>query len=264
MLDWRLDCMLDWKFFSDCGKSYAGLDARVEIHLRLRKIVCWSKQLPPVQHRRTESVKVFPAKLHFMKVKIVWKFNPPAAPHFGGIWERLVQIFKLSLYKLIGSRTLTDEIYCTTTCEIEANMNSRPLTNVQSDINDPLPLTPNHFLLGSSSVNLPPGVFVGDEKNISKARRTLQQIASHFCNRFLREYLPGEQIRSKWSKSSKNLKVDDLVWILEDFTSQGLWPVARVTQVIPGENGIVRSVKLKTPSGERIRRVVKLSKLFLD
>ena len=175
-----------------------------------------------------------------------------------------MQIFKLSLYKIIGSRTLTDEILCTVTFEIEANMNSRPLTNVPSDINDPLPLTQNHFLLGRSSVNLPPGVFIGDEKNISKAWRTSQQIAAHFWNRFLREFLPGQQIRSKWNKSSKNLKVDDLVWILEDFNPRGLWPVARVTQIFPGEDGIIRSVKLKTPSGERIRPVVKLSKLFPD
>ena len=93
-----------------------------------------------------------------------------------------MQIFKLSLYKVIGSRILTDEILSTVKCEIEANMNSRPLTNVPSDINDPLPLTSNHFLLGRSSVNLPPGVFIGDEKNISKACRTTQQIAAHFWN----------------------------------------------------------------------------------
>ena len=91
-----------------------------------------------------------------------------------------MQIFKLSLYKVIGSRTLTDEILCTVTCEIEANMNSGHLTNVPNDINDPLPRTPNHLLLGRPSVNLPPGVFVGDKKNISKAWRKLQQIAAHF------------------------------------------------------------------------------------
>ena len=168
-----------------------------------------------------------------MKVEIVWKFNPLAVPHFGGIWDRLVQIFKLSLYQVIGSQMPTEEILCTVTCEIEANMNSRPLTNVPRDINEPLPLTPNHFLLGRSSVNLPPAVFVGDEKIISKAWRTSQQIADLFWNRFLREYLPGQLIRSKWNKSSKNLKVDDFVWFLEDFTPRGFWHVARVTQVFP-------------------------------
>ena len=199
-----------------------------------------------------------------MKVETVWNFNPPAAPHFGGIWERLVQIFKLSLYKVSGSRTLTDEILCTVTCEMEANMNTRPLTNVPIDINDPLPLTPNHFLLGRSSVNLPPGVFIGDKRNISKACRTSQQIAADFWNRFMREYLLGQQIRSKWNKSSKNLKMDNLVRILEDFNPRGVWPVARVTQLFPGDDWIIRSVNLKTPTGERIRPVVNLSKLFPD
>ena len=199
-----------------------------------------------------------------MNVEIDWKFNPPAAPHFGGIWERLVQIFKLSLYKVIGSRTLTDEILNTVSCEIEASMNSRPLTKVPYDINDPLPLTPNHFLLGRSSVNLSPCVFIGKEKNLSKGWRSSQQIATHFWNRFLREYLPTQQVRCKWHKMSKNLQVDDLVWILEDFTPRGLWPLARVIQVFPGTDGTVRSVKLKTSFGERIRPVVKLSKVFAE
>ena len=163
------------KFISDCGKPFVGSNNSLQSSIA-----------------NLRASKFFAAKLHFMKFEIVWKFNPPAGPHFGGNWERLVQILKLSLYKVIGSRTLTDEILCTVTCEIEANMNSRPLTNVPSDINDLLPLRPNHFLLGRSSVILPPGVFIGDEKNISKAGRTLQQIAAHFWNRFLRGYLPRQ------------------------------------------------------------------------
>ena len=235
------------KFVSDCGKSFVGSNNALQSSIAELK----------------ES-KLLAAKLHLMNVEIDWKFNPPAAPHFGGIWERLVQIFKLSLYKVIGSRTLTDKILNTVACEIEASMNSRPLTNVPYDINDPLPLTPNHFLLGRSSVNLSPCVFIGKEKNLSKSWRSSQQNATHFWNRFLREYLPTQQVRCKWHKTSKNLQVDDLVWILEDFTPRGLWPLARVIQVFPGTDGIVRSVKLKTSFGERIRPVVKLSKVFAE
>ena len=53
-------------------------------------------------------------------------------PSFGENWERLVQIFELSLYKVIGSRNLSDDILWTQVCEIKSNMNSGPLTNVPS------------------------------------------------------------------------------------------------------------------------------------
>ena len=110
--------------------------------------------------------KNFALKLPLLVVEIVWKFNPQAAQQFGGIGKRLVHFFKLSLYMIIASRTLTDEILCTVPCKIEANMNSRPLKKAPSDINDSLPLTSNHFLLGRSSVNLPSVVFIGDVREI--------------------------------------------------------------------------------------------------
>ena len=199
-----------------------------------------------------------------MQVEIEWVFNPPAAPHFGGSWERLVQIFKLSLYKVIGSRTLSDDILWTLVCEIESNMNSRPLTNVPSEINDPLPLTPNHFLLGRASLNYPPGLFESQKVTVSRSWKSAQELASHFWNRFLREYIPNQQTRSKWNKTSENLKVNDLVWLLEDFTPRGLWPLAKVIEIYPGSDGVVRSVKLRTPHGEKVRPVIKLSKVLIN
>ncbi|XP_075250799.1 uncharacterized protein LOC142343002 [Convolutriloba macropyga] len=197
-------------------------------------------------------------------VEIEWVFNPPAAPHFGGSWERLVQIFKLSLYKVIGSRTLSDDILWTLVCEIESNMNSRPLTNVPSEINDPLPLTPNHFLLGRASLNYPPGLFESQKVTVSRSWKSAQELASHFWNRFLREYIPNQQTRSKWNGTSENLKVNDLVWLLEDFTPRGLWPLAKVIEIYPGSDGVVRSVKLRTPHGEKVRPVIKLSKVLIN
>ena len=79
-----------------------------------------------------------------MNVEIDWKSNPPAAFDFGGIWERLVKIFKLSLYKVIGLENLTDEILSIVFCEIEASMNSTSLTNVPYDKRT-FTLTSNHF-----------------------------------------------------------------------------------------------------------------------
>ena len=156
------------KIVSDCGKSFVGSSNALQSSIAELK----------------ES-KIFASKLHLLNVEINWKINPPAAPLFDGIWERMVQIFKISLYKVIDSRTLTDEIMYTIFCVIETSLNSTPLTNVPYDINDPLPLTPNHFLLGRSSVNLSPCVFLVKEKNRSKDWSLPQQIATHFWNCFL-------------------------------------------------------------------------------
>ena len=75
---------------------------------------------------------------------VKWKFNPTAAPHYGGVWERLVPSFKRTLYAILGNRRLTDEILITTFCLVEQSLNNRPLTSVSSDANDLDALTPNH------------------------------------------------------------------------------------------------------------------------
>ena len=53
-----------------------------------------------------------------MQAEIYRVFNPPAAPHFGGSWERLVHMFKLSLYKVIVSEKLSEDILLTLVREI--------------------------------------------------------------------------------------------------------------------------------------------------
>ena len=143
-------------------------------------------------------------------------------------------------------------------------MNSRPQTNVPSEINDPLPLIPYHSLLGRASVNYPPGLLETQKVSVSKSWKTAQELASHFWNRFLREYIPNQQTRSKWNKTSENLNVNDLVWLLEDFTPLGLWLLAKVIEIYPGLDGVVRSVKLRTPHGEKVRPVIKLSKVLIN
>ena len=70
--------------------------------------------------------------------------------------------------------------------------------------------------------------------------------------------------RGKWSTPTQNLQPGDLVWVLEDFTPRGLWPMARVDKVFPGADGVVRSCRLKTTYGYIHRPVVNLSKIPVD
>ena len=68
---------------------------------------------------------------------IVWKFSVPIAPLWGGWWERLIRSVKSALRKTLGKRLVTRIQLETILQEIEACMNSRPLTCV-GDTENPL------------------------------------------------------------------------------------------------------------------------------
>ena len=80
--------------------------------------------------------------------QIIWNLNPPGAPHFGQIWERLVRSCKKASFAILGNRRLTLPVLTTTMCLVEQTLNARPLTPVSDDPEDLETLTPNHFLLG--------------------------------------------------------------------------------------------------------------------
>ena len=65
-----------------------------------------------------------------------WKFNPPAAPHFGGIWEAAVKSVKHHLRRVIGDTKLTFEEFSTLLAQVEACLNSRPLVPLSDDPSD--------------------------------------------------------------------------------------------------------------------------------
>ncbi|GFY25006.1 uncharacterized protein TNCV_2691971 [Trichonephila clavipes] len=77
---------------------------------------------------------------------IVWHFNPPATPHFGDLWEAGIKILKSHLKRVIGNTIPTYEEFVTLVTQVEAVLNSRPLTKLSSDPNDSI-LTPAHFWL---------------------------------------------------------------------------------------------------------------------
>nr|XP_018911346.1 PREDICTED: uncharacterized protein LOC109040037 [Bemisia tabaci] len=52
--------------------------------------------------------------------KLSWNFNPPAAPHFGGIFEAGLKSVKYHLKRVIGEQKLTFEEYSTVLIKIEA------------------------------------------------------------------------------------------------------------------------------------------------
>ena len=85
-----------------------------------------------------------------------------------------------------------------------------------------------------------------------------------FWRRWIREYVRSLQSRSKWLKEDPNLKVGDLVLMVDEHVHRGLWPIGRVVSVNRGRDGLVRSVCLKTKSSQVTRPITKLVTLECD
>ena len=75
-------------------------------------------------------------KAHLLQKEIKWEFNPPAASHMGGIWERQIRSVRKVLNIILREQTLDDERLSTLFCEVESIVNGRPLTVSSDDPND--------------------------------------------------------------------------------------------------------------------------------
>ena len=189
-----------------------------------------------------------------------WKFNPPAAPHFGGVWERLVRSCKKAMYAVLGYRSIAEYVLSTTICLVEQTLNARPLTPVSSEVNDLESITPNHFLLGNKNVCLPYLPCAEEFVNYRKLFRQTQAYCDLIWDRLRKEYLPTLNNRQKWNcESNRILNKGDLVWLVEDSDKRGYYKLGRVTETMEGSDRTIRSATIQTKDGVYQRPVVKLA-----
>ncbi|XP_055645638.1 uncharacterized protein LOC129782531 [Toxorhynchites rutilus septentrionalis] len=137
------------------------------------------------ENKRTREAIVSECSKH----RIQWHFIPPRAPSFGGLWEAAVKSAKTSLVKTLGNTQLSFEEYATVLAQIEANMNSRPLTSLSSDPTELDVLTPGHFLIGSPLISLPDPNYTHVPTNRLNHYLQLQKLIQQHWDRWRREYL---------------------------------------------------------------------------
>ena len=216
----------------------------------------------------TSELKEFVEKLDKVKITdfatsnhILWTFNPPAAPHMGGAWERLVRSSKEVLFGLMKDHTLTDPQLLTFVTEAEAILNSRPLTHLSDDASDLDALTPNHVLLGQHRNWT--SITDVSEADINSRRqwKQVQALRSIFWTRWVREYLPLLASRPCWRDKTPNFRANELVLVKDEDLKRNKWPLARITETYPGDDGVVRKVRVRMRNGEYDRPVAKLLKL---
>lgn len=202
-------------------------------------------------------------KENFDVCQIVWKFNPPSAPWWGGWWERLVRMVKELLRRNLGSSSLNYEELVTLLCDCEYTINSRPLTYLSDDFDSLQPLTPSMFLqpIIKGSVSDLDKI---DSSCLNKRIRYLQRVRESLRSRFRKEYLSMLVQKTKCkTQQPTEIRVGDVVLIGDDKTKRINWPLALIIEVYKGKDGLTRVAKLKTAKGELIRPIQLLYPLEL-
>ncbi|XP_055633223.1 uncharacterized protein LOC129773611 [Toxorhynchites rutilus septentrionalis] len=230
------------EIFSDCGTNFVG--ASRELRNSKEKI----DQVKMMEFFESSDTK--------------WTFNPPAAPHFGGCWERLIQSVKRTLMQIKTKRLPTDEILRNMLLETEMIINSRPLTQVPLQDENSTPITPNHFLLGSSNGSKPPIAFNDSPVMLRHSWKMSQAFADEFWKKWVNEYLPTLTRRTKWFQPVKPIETGDIVLVVDNTLPRNCWPRGRVISVVHSKDGQVRRGVVQTMHGLLERPVVKLA--FLD
>ena len=195
---------------------------------------------------------------------IKWKFITARSPWRGGWWERFCRAVKEPLRKVLGKALLTFTELNTLLVKIEGVINSRLLTAVSDDHRDPSPITPAHLAIGRPLNQLPDVSQENPEessKRIMERYLYLQRLFNHYWKRWKQEYLHHLTVRNKWRKEEPPLQVGDIVLVSEDNVSRGKWPLARVTEVRPGRDGLVRTATVRTEKSLLNRPVQRLHRL---
>lgn len=215
--------------YSDCGTNFVGADNKLKHEFKTISKQ-WSSEI-------SEALSSLGTQ---------WHFNPPASPHFGGLWEAGVKSIKYHLKRVTGLAKLTFEEYATLLSQIEACLNSRPLCPRSSEPGDFSTLTPGHFLI-MSALNTPPERDLEDRKPTTLDRwQYIQQLYQSFWDKWSSEYLSRLQQRPKWNTQHANIQEGDLVLLRDGRLPPTHWQLARVTATHPGKDKLTRVVTVST------------------
>lgn len=193
---------------------------------------------------------------------VEFSYIPPYSSHFGGIYERQIRTVRLVLQSMLFDRqfTVTDDIMHTFLCQVEAIVNSRPISPLHNRSNDEPALRPIDFLVPKCSITSVP-IDSTTVNSFTKAWKRVHAMLDCFWRRWLRCYLPSLQARSKWWREKNNIRIGDVVLVVDTNAPRSEWKLAKVTEVKVSEDGLVRSVDILCQGKVVKRPITKLVNL---
>ncbi|GFX77522.1 DUF5641 domain-containing protein [Trichonephila clavipes] len=194
------------------------------------------------------------------EVNLPWKCNSENLPSNKELtWKRHLRMMN----KLRNGKFFEDyksvfrqwEELSTVICDCEFLINSRPLTYISENPQELIPLTPAMFLIEnrcSDTTDI-------DELNSRDLRKRMKyriKLLSDLRQRFRKEYL-SELIQKQNDNRVREPRIGEMVLIGND-KKRLSWPIAKIIELIPGRDGEIRTVRLKTQHGTVIRPVQRI------
>lgn len=195
---------------------------------------------------------------------IEWHFIPPRAPNFGGLWEAAVKSAKRILRKVMGNQRLSFSEMTTVLSQIEAQLNSRPLTPLSEDPSELNVLTPGHFLIGVPLTALPDVDVSNQPENRLQRYEKLQRLVQLHWKRWQREYISELHNYGQRVSPVKNVVEGQIVLLKEDNVPVCVWPMGRVEAIFLGPDQVARVVRVRTEKGSYTRPTSKICVLPIE
>ncbi|KHJ87513.1 integrase core domain protein [Oesophagostomum dentatum] len=207
--------------------------------------------------------------------EISWSKITPYAPWQGGFYERLIQSVKRSLYKSIGLKLLSEDDLRTVLTEIEASLNTRPLTYIETEKEEIPIIRPIDFIQKDMIITRECEVTTEDDDDsylppderaqlktrlqAEKALQTSIQITEKFWDIWQKNYLTAlrETHRTQIGTgrtSTKTPKEGEVVLVMDPLQSRNNWKLGRITKIVGPTQTEVREVELQGPNGIKFKR----------
>lgn len=206
------------------------------------------------QHLRQTKVQDLSTQL-----RIQWKFIVERAAWWGGFWERMVKTVKYALKAVLGkSRTTYDELNTLLT-EVEAIVNSRPLTYIDNDPENII-LTPGHFLFEGNMFVMEQDKSAISGDDILRLWRQRENLLKKFWKIWQADYL--QQLRSAHYNQiptlARNVQPGDIALLYEENTPRLHWKMVKIEKTFLGRDHRVRACEVRTGNGTILKRPIQL------
>ena len=225
------------KIFSDQGSNFKGADREIR-----EAVAAWNKQQ---------------VNAELSKVGITWEFGPASCGSAGGAWERLIGLSKRLIKSVLQGKNIDSDDFDTVIAGAAAIMNRRPLMAVSANPEDPLVLSPAHFLypyvFANSSTNIMPP-HSGEPERLRSGWRATQAMLDEFFTRFKKEYIQTLARRSTTASAVNIPKVGDVVLLKEDSLPREEWRVCRIIEVTNEDKTHPRHFTLKDSKNTLLKR----------